>query len=633
MGSHESKLSTVVVSDQQELLNSNGRPFYVGEKKGKLKRAPDEQRDPPLPSLGNWIKDASSSFHQRPPPLARLSADDSSVSTTAHTELSSVSKEPQLHSIELSTLNILHVNRKVATETSQEFGSDSSAFKSYRPSGRRRRAFAIDSEYSGRRRLKKDRPCRLRPLPSKASYTSPHLLGRRTWLLREADRYEREGNLTGARPYLEECCRMDQAVIVNPLAAAHVYHKLGVLAWKIGAYHDSSRVLLKCLSLYDIHTEHPLDMHECLASAPLNEIQGLAVVLITLGRVHVSIGEMDPAVEYIRKSVAVVKHAMRSHPGILVELQPVFARSLLFMGVVYEARGRSNRALKTYLKCLQIQRTCLGACHVDVAATLNRIGGIRENLAAHAEAMVCYTEALRIYRSQLGLGCSPLDVAVTLNNTGFIHHKWRQYDRALHYYREALSIFSLLLGPCHRNITSTKYNIAQAYVAQGSSIRGLQLLKQVLRDQRVSLGGNHPDVAITLEAIATANQNIGRLSKACSYHEKALSIRTRRYGSRHVLVARTHDQLGQLHSECGRVDSARQCFREALIVYRFHHNLADKDVRIASMEKRLAHLDRRMNLSRPKRLFRRNLRRVGESEELAIVNEQPTGKDKKRFVL
>lgn len=561
MGAQESKQSAVAVSDQQTLLTPDHRLLLIRGKKAKLKRE-HERREPSC--WGSWIVDASSSFRQRPPPLARLSIDESSASTMTLTDLSSLATEPEHCLIELSTVGgCLQENPEIASESSRRIGSNSSAFQCYQPPLRRKRAFAVDGSSMCRRRLRKERAGRLSSLPShQASYTSPRLLARRMWLLGEADRYEKEGNFIGARPYLEECCRMDRNVTVNPLAAAYVFHKLGVLTWKIGAYHDSVGVLLKCLHCYDIDIDHPHEMHEYVADASLDEIQGMVTVLITLGRVHISLGELDPTVAYIRKSLDVLKHTMQSQTEAVDVLQPWLARALICMGVVYDARGRSSRAMNTFEKCLQIQRTCVGRGHVDVAATLNRIGGIHEKHGAHDEAMICYTEALRIYRSQLGLGCSPLDVAVTLNNTGFIHHKWKQYDRALVAYREALSIFSLLLGPCHRNITSTKYNIAQAYVSRGSLIRGLQLLKQVLRGQRVSLlGDDHPDVAITLEAIATANEDLGRLSKACSYHEKALRIRIRLFGSKHLLVARTHDQLGQLHSECGRLDSAWSTLR------------------------------------------------------------------------
>lgn len=215
------------------------------------------------------------------------------------------------------------------------------------------------------------------------------------------------------------------------------------------------------------------------SSASLIEIRGFVIVLITLGQVHISLGEVEAAVEYVYKGIDLLKHTTQSQPESFHILRPLLARSLVCMGVVYDAQGKFSRAIKIFEESMKIQMSCLGRCDVDVAATMNRMGGIHERRGSYCEAMVCYTEALRLYRSQLGLGCSPLDVAVTLNNIGFIHHQWKQYGRALTAYREALAIFSLLLGACHRNVTATKYNIAQAFVARRSSIRGIQLLKQV----------------------------------------------------------------------------------------------------------------------------------------------------------
>lgn len=620
MGANESKQGTEADYDQINVTE----PILNARKNGKQSKLKLPNGKRPWATMSSGLR-----AHQHPPALARLSIDESSTATTIQNDHSTVSTDPEHHSIELSTLSsrsdnaedtcTLHVNLDSVTE----LGSKSSAFQCYRSRGRRRRAYAVDSVYRRRRRSRQEHS-KVPSFLSIPSYSSSDtLLARRMWLLGESDRFEKQGNLIDARPYLEECCRLDEGVVVNPFANAFVLHKLGLLCWKMGAYHDSIRVLLRCLAVYDTHTHLSWQMYEYEATASLDEIQGFAVALITLGRVHLSLEELDPAVEYIRKSVDLLKQTIQAQPESAHTLQPIHARALVCMGVVYESRGRLSRAMYTFEKCLKIQRECLGGCHVDVAATLNKIGGIHERCGSYDEAMVCYVEALRLYRSRLGLGCSPLDVAVTLNHAGFIHHQWKQYDRALNTYREALAIFNILLGPCHRNITATKYNIAQAYVAKGFCTRGIHLWKQVLRDQRVSLGDEHPDIAITLEAIATANEELGRLSKACSYHEKALSVRRRRFGSRHLLVARSRDQLGQLHAECGRIDSARFCFREALIAYRFN-DLPGSDLRIISTEKRLKHLDRMLgkNNRKPKRFFARELRRKQKPEVLECEEEE-----------
>jgi|Transcript_20244 hypothetical protein len=81
-------------------------------------------------------------------------------------------------------------------------------------------------------------------------------------------------------------------------------------------------------------------------------------------------------------------------------------------------------------------------------------------------------------------------------------------------------------------------------------------------------------------------EKLARLAKAASYHEKALTARINRFGSRHLLLARSHDQLGQLHTECGMIDSGRLCFREDRIAYRFN-GLANNDLRITTTERRL----------------------------------------------
>jgi tetratricopeptide (TPR) repeat protein len=130
------------------------------------------------------------------------------------------------------------------------------------------------------------------------------------------------------------------------------------------------------------------------------------------------------------------------------------------------------------------------------------------------------------------------------------------------------------------------------------------------------LGDDHPDIVITFEAIANAYEKLRRLARAASYHEKALSVRINRFGSRHLLVARSHDQLGQLHTECGMIDSARLCFREARIAYR-SNDLANNDLRITTTEKRLSRLDKQLSSGekrKQKQIFGRKIQRTQKRE-------------------
>jgi len=101
--------------------------------------------------------------------------------------------------------------------------------------------------------------------------------------------FSKQGNFIDARPHLEECCRLDNAVTVNPFAKAYALHKLGVLNWKIGVYQYSIRFLLSCSAVFNTHR----NVKEFQSSsASLVEIRGLVIVLITLGQVHISLGEV-----------------------------------------------------------------------------------------------------------------------------------------------------------------------------------------------------------------------------------------------------------------------------------------------------------------------------------------------------
>jgi tetratricopeptide (TPR) repeat protein len=409
-------------------------------------------------------------------------------------------------------------------------------------------------------------------------------------VLLDADALEHKGDLFHARSHLESFINTSRSSWGSDLQMADMYHRLGVLHWKLGSYGGSLRVLAKSFAMYEKAYGYSLWHNESFDCC-LDHVLVITSVLNSFGRVHVSQAEYDMAMFYFQKSLRLLdKRAdLAWSTGVLDDLQACRARTMLLVGTVYEASGGIGRALPLYKESRHLVKRFLGGNHVDYAACLNRIGAIYEEQAKLPKALKCYRRALAIYEKLAeDTICSPVDLATSQNNVGFVYYLSGLYDEALKFYTEALSILKDVVGINHRNTASTSFNMALAYQKLGNNPTALMILKDVLDCQRRLLGSNHSDVAITLDAIGKTYISMNQSISAVPCFEKALHIYRRAFGPYHVHVGLAFDRLGQAQLHCGNARKAERSFGQALHVYKGHIATDDISRRIRRVENYLA---------------------------------------------
>jgi len=392
-------------------------------------------------------------------------------------------------------------------------------------------------------------------------------INRKEQLLEEASRSEQDGNLPAAKLKLEEIFELiqEEGNDGNEVLKAEVHHKMGVLRWKEGAYEDALQELYDSIELYERAFTSSKTSHDTwsIKMTPGERAETVAEVLISIGKADFSREEYGRALKSFKKAIKVMASVLPAGDPQSNIYHPSFARAATCLGMVYDARGQYGRAMEFYERGLLVQRATVGSAHVDVAATLNSIGSIKEKSAEYDIAMDCYNEALWIYRKQCGRGALPVDIAVTLNNLGFIYFVWGEYSNAMRHYTEALSIMENNLGPDHRNVASTLFNMAKVHSETGEYDRALQMFKQVLKSQRTSLGDHHSDVAVTLDSIADNYERQGRFDKSVQFLERALRIRRAALGETHLFVGMSLVKKAKIHLKMGQKLAARSNFMEA----------------------------------------------------------------------
>jgi len=394
----------------------------------------------------------------------------------------------------------------------------------------------------------------------------------------------------------------------NNCKITSIWHNIGILQWKTGAYDMSLESL-----------EQALSKARCLFSrCRQDEVvldrqkEQLSEILNSLGRVHVSQGAYDKAMSCHEESFSILESmfSLNNNHGdydkfididdskSLIEevefmqqlgtscneracndkletipiptlsiLHPGIARTMICIGSVHHLKGNHSLAMARFRDGLYIQRKTVGPDHVDVGATLNSIGSVYEKIGDYVKAMKCFKKARKIYVDQLGN--MHVDVAVTLNNIGQIYHYLKKYDKSMEAYEEALGIMRQLLGLGHRNVAATMYNIGLVHISREEYSNALKILKDTLTSQRLALGDNHIDVALTQQAIADAYENIGKVDRSLKLFQKILKIRRNALGKENIVVALTLDRIGQIHLKYDKdMKEAVRRFEEALRQYR-----------------------------------------------------------------
>ncbi|NET61174.1 MAG: tetratricopeptide repeat protein [Symploca sp. SIO2E6] len=144
-----------------------------------------------------------------------------------------------------------------------------------------------------------------------------------------------------------------------------------------------------------------------------------------------------------------------------------------------------------------------------------------------------------------------------LNNQG-------RYADAIPLAERALAIRQQVLGGEHFDVATSLNNLAGLYSSQGSYSEAEPLFRQALEMNQRLLGEEHPNIASTLNNLATLYDNQGRYSEAELLYRQSLEMRLRLLGDEHPDIASTLNDLAGLYSSQGRYSEAEPFYRQAL---------------------------------------------------------------------
>ena len=293
----------------------------------------------------------------------------------------------------------------------------------------------------------------------------------------------------------------------------------------------------------------------------------------TLGAVYQALGRYEPA-------EAMFREALRLQRMRWGEMNTNVADALDRLGhELRSCRGEAVESKSLLEQALMIRTNLLGPEHLQVADSLQHLGGVQLYLGQCSDAADLFQRSLAM-RRRLG-GNEREEVAELLTVLADTARYLGNLKEAEAYAREALAILSRIFpgDPASLAIASAQEALSGALLDQGKAEESLILLQKVITIREHLLGSEHLDSASARYNLGRALRSAGRLSEAERMIRDALGICRRQVGGRHTLTAFCLETLADLLKNSRRYDEAETAYREALALLKTRENSLVRRVR------------------------------------------------------
>jgi serine/threonine protein kinase/Tfp pilus assembly protein PilF len=152
------------------------------------------------------------------------------------------------------------------------------------------------------------------------------------------------------------------------------------------------------------------------------------------------------------------------------------------------------------------------------------------------------------------------------------------FDQAERHLVAALRMQQALHGPRDPDVAQTMEDLASTLWFQGQFAEAEALYRDCLDIRRDIYGGEHEAVARSLNHLAASLNSQAKHEAAESYYRRSLDMRLRLFGDRHELVARSKNNLATCLMDQQRYEDAEKLFREAVAIVQALHGREHVDV-------------------------------------------------------
>jgi tetratricopeptide (TPR) repeat protein len=333
-----------------------------------------------------------------------------------------------------------------------------------------------------------------------------------------------------------------------------------------------------------------------------------AGAVLKLGRVLDLQGSHEAAMQCYRETLRVQRNQLSpEHEDV--------AETLYRMGANLSLSDRYEESIKCFQQALSLQRNAHGDNHLLVARTLNKLAASYKAIGSFDKSIVCYKEAMRIfmtdgesnmrkiaeisfevaecheandnyqaailkYKDALtisrGIDDHSSRLAIVLRKLGLVHLKASNNEDAVEYLSEALDI--LEEGDDQASnmslIPSTIAGLARSFSNVGSYDSAIAFFQRHV-DLLRSDPSSSDVVSDSFFAMGTIYGRLNNLDDAISHFRECLLVRKSNYGGTDERVARVLINMGVVFEKQEDLVSAKDCFTEAVRIYKINGNERD----------------------------------------------------------
>jgi tetratricopeptide (TPR) repeat protein len=326
---------------------------------------------------------------------------------------------------------------------------------------------------------------------------------------------------------------------------------------RAGRYLHLRGRLLESGNLYDeaLRIAGALSGGETLDLA--TSLQNKAWLLIDLGKYQ----DAEP----------LVMNALRIRKALLEPQHSDVARSLYWVGVVHEKRGRYREALQSIQQSLVIsERNKDDERSVDVAERLQFLAGLYYELDENEEAEESINRSMKILGPQADV--APHILAGALHRIGTMK-AGHESETVL---KESIVSYETSLGSDYPRLAYPLTTLGRVYAEKGKYDEAEALLYRSLKIREEALGPNHPEVVHSLRALCYLRRKEKRIPEAEAFAQRALAIAEESLGQDSPVVADSLISLIHVYLDQNRAWKAEPLARRAVAIRKKVYGIQSK---------------------------------------------------------
>jgi tetratricopeptide (TPR) repeat protein len=240
--------------------------------------------------------------------------------------------------------------------------------------------------------------------------------------------------------------------------------------------------------------------------------------------------------------------------------RPLIAEARRSVATAENVAGRPEAAVIT-LRAARVDALASGHDLVLLDVTTNSVELIGGRLARHDEGLIWGELALAlIERLELE---GTLYEATLLTSLGSLRTTLGDFEQALVHDYRALSIREAELGPTHPDVALSLDNIASTMQSTGDFAGALEHYARAREIRLAALGPDSIDVAYALNGMGGVYMQQGDLDRALAIFQESQLTLERLLGPDHVELSPSYNNIGVIFWQQGRLDEALANFRRS----------------------------------------------------------------------